>query len=103
MARRAARLDGNHAEAVRDLESNGWSVLRLLSNESGVPDVVAARDGFACLLEIKNGKSGRLSEDQRKFINRWPGMCAVVHDASHAHTTAEKLKDIYDMRRNFIL
>ena len=55
--RRAARVDGNHAEIVAALRSfPGVSVCSLASLGNGVPDLIVGLAGQNYLVEVKDGE-----------------------------------------------
>lgn len=75
MPRRAAKKDGNQDEIVEALLENGYIVRSMASAGDGFPDLCVTHPdwGFVRLLEVKNGKRGRLTEGQKKFIaDGWP-------------------------------
>lgn len=52
------------------IENNGYT---------GIPDdLFISRDGFICLIEFKNGKQGRLSEEQKVWLSRFPNIIYVI-------------------------
>lgn len=53
------------------IENNGYT---------GIPDdLFISRDGsFVCLIEFKNGKEGRLSEEQKVWLSRFPNIIHVI-------------------------
>ena len=54
------------SKIIKDLESKGWYVLKLIStNKVGIPDILALKDGEKpYFIEVK-AKTGRLSEIQK--------------------------------------
>lgn len=100
--RRAAKVDANHSAAVDNLRATGWSVRSLAAHGKGVLDLLVARAGFTCLLEVKDGgnvpSKRRLTADQLEFTGSWQGAWAIVEDASRAAATADNLKLEYDNR-----
>lgn len=75
MPRRAAKIDENQPEIVKRLESEGYRVKSTAGIGDGFPDLVIGHPDwpFVRLVEVKNGKRGRLTEDQKKFIaDGWP-------------------------------
>ena len=80
--RRAARIDGNHIEIVKEFRGYpGVSVLSLAAIGKGVPDLLVAFRGVTWLVEIKMGK-GKQNAKQIKFANEWAGCCAVVRNSA---------------------
>jgi len=75
VARRAAKIDANQPEIVEALLDNGYRVRSMASAGDGFPDLVVGHDdwSFVRLVEVKNGKRGRLTGDQIKFMDEgWP-------------------------------
>lgn len=79
--RRAAKVDGNHAEIVDTLRGYGCLVLSLAQLGSGIPDLLVATprglDGRRRLglVEVKNSSKPpskrRLTDDQVAFWDEW--------------------------------
>lgn len=81
--RRAAKVDGNHAEIVRALRSAGCSVLSLASLGRGVPDLLVVRGRDYWLAEVKlPGKP--LRPLQEAFRQSWGGPVQVVYSVDDA-------------------
>lgn len=59
--RRAAKRDDNEALIVTALQSAGWTVVRV--SDTGVPDLLCAKDGKVTLLEVK-AMDGTLTKAQ---------------------------------------
>jgi hypothetical protein len=59
------------------LRNLGWSVLDLADHGDGVPDYAVAKDGYAALLEIKDGTKSpsarKLTEKEQKVKDGWQG------------------------------
>jgi len=73
------RRDTNEQEIVDALEAVGAYVLRL-----HVPcDVFCWFRGTIHMLEIKT-KDGKLTDSERRFAERWPGLVVVVRSAEEA-------------------
>ena len=81
--RRAAKVDGNHAEIVSALRAIGCSVQSLAQVGQGCPDILAARGGRTMLLECKVGNE-QLNPLQVEWHNKWQGDSYVVRDADEA-------------------
>jgi hypothetical protein len=80
--RRAAKIDGNHTEIVKQFRGYpGVTVLSLAAIGKGVPDLLVAFRGVMWLVEIKMGK-GKQNAEQIKFANDWAGCCAVVRNSA---------------------
>ena len=89
--RRAARVDGNHAEIVDCFKKLGCSVLSLAPLGGGVPDLLVAINGITWLVEVKmpNGKENEL---QVEFAITWKGCRAVVRDLQGVELTVKTMK-----------
>ena len=86
--RKIARTDRNHQDVIKALRSVGCSVLSLHQVGSGCPDLLVARNGKTCLMEVKDGElppSGRrLTQDEAEFFATWKGECHVVDSVNDA-------------------
>lgn len=70
--RRAARVDGNHAEIRDAFRQCGCLVESLASVGRGVPDLLVTKLGCVALIEVKHGK-GTLTPAQRGWHGKgWP-------------------------------
>ena len=89
--RRAARVDGNHAEIVDCFKKLGCSVLSLAPLGGGVPDLLVAINGITWLVEVKmpNGKENEL---QIEFAITWKGCRAIVRDLAGVESTVKTMK-----------
>ncbi len=89
--RRAARVDGNHAEIVDFFKKLGCSVLSLAPLGGGVPDLLVAINGITWLVEVKmpNGKENKM---QIEFAITWKGCRAVVRDLQGVELTVKTMK-----------
>lgn len=88
--RRAAKIDRNQPEIVRDLRKMGFSVWITSGCGDGAPDLVVGK-GSKCLpVELKDPlqppSKRRLTEDERAFHAAWTGPILV------AETTEQILK-----------
>jgi Holliday junction resolvase len=81
--RRAAKIDGNHADIVRALRKVGCSVLSLAQIGKGAPDILLGYKGKNVLLEVKRGK-GKLNDQQQEFKREWRGELCVVRSVDEA-------------------
>ena len=88
MARRAAKVDANQAEIVKELRKAGASVTPTHAAGDGFPDLAVGYQGKTFLLEVKDGNkppSARtLTPPQVKWHGQWLGHKAVVNDVSEA-------------------
>ena len=86
--RRAAKIDGNHAEIVRVLLKAGATVLSLAHIGHGVPDILVGFRKRNILMEIKDSSQSpskrRLTADQKLFHAIWGGQLAIVESAEEA-------------------
>lgn len=81
--RRAAKVDANQEQIVSALRAAGISVVSLASLGRGVPDILAAKEGEAWLIEIK-GPKGTLTPDQMAWISNWRGVVHVIRTPDEA-------------------
>lgn len=71
--RRAARVDSNHSQIVRELEQCGCHVEDLSGVGAGCPDLlVASPSGHRMMLVEVKTVHGKLREAQELFFERWP-------------------------------
>ena len=77
--RRAAKVDGNHAEIVEHFRARGCSVVSLAALGRGVPDLLVAKQGVTWLVEVKQPKK-KQNLLQESWIDKWHGCWAVVRD-----------------------
>lgn len=88
MARRAARVDANHALIVGALRACGASVQSLANVGHGCPDLLVGHRGRNLLMEVKDGckppSARTLTPDQREWHSSWLGRVAVVESAEQA-------------------
>ena len=89
--RRAARVDGNHAEIVDCFKKLGCSVLSLAPLGKGVPDLLVAIKGITWLVEVKMPK-GKETADQIEFAATWKGCRAIVRDFAGVESTVKTMK-----------
>lgn len=78
MARRAAKIDANHADIVRALRAAGCSVQSLAAIGQGCPDILVGRAYSKWwLMELKDGRKPpshrQLTPDQIEWIGAWRG------------------------------
>ena len=85
MARRAAKVDGNHAAVVDALRAAGCFVQSLAAVGGGCPDILAGKYGVWHLIEIKDA-GGRLTPQQKSWH------AAALPQRTHiAYTVADAL------------
>lgn len=79
-----SRQDQNHSQIVKDLRLLGYQVHEMKSVGGGFPDILVARNGHMCLVEIKTD-DGKLNDKQKKWHNEWQGpKVAVVRSTEQA-------------------
>jgi hypothetical protein len=83
VARRAAKVDANHADVVTALRDLGYSVSSTAPVGNGFPDVaVGFRDDQGeprtVLLEIKASPRHKLTRDEQEWFSAWTGAAYVV-------------------------
>lgn len=89
-ARRAAKIDVNQPEIVRQIRELGWSVQHLHTIGKGCPDIMVGAKGKNYLFEIKNPEyDGKLTDDEQEWHDAWRGQVAI----------AETLEDILEVIR----
>lgn len=80
--RRAARIDGNQPELVKELKKIGAVVADTSRLGDGFPDLVVAYKGKNYLVEVKDPSQPpskrRLTPKEKKFLGVWPAPCFVV-------------------------
>lgn len=89
--RRAAKVDENQAEIVSALRARGYGVLSLAALGNGAPDLLVCSPSVRYamwLLEVKDGNKPpsrrKLTPDQEKFHEWWPGEIHVVKSVDEA-------------------
>ena len=95
--RRAARVDGNHAQIVDAFRSLGCAVLDLSRVGKGCPDIlvslmVEGKTAKNWLVEIKNGDAAKLTPDQLEFLSWWQGPVSVVRDLEGVRTVVDLIR-----------
>ena len=93
------RVDANQKEIVSYLRGiPGCKVLLLSSVGSGCPDFCVGWMGVNYLIELKDGSKPpsqrKLTADEKKFHEQWPGQVAVCNNLNECLTTIGI--DIYD-------
>ena len=94
--RRAARIDANHTEIVRTLESMGCSVQDLSRVGEGCPDILVGVSGRNILMEIKDGRKvaseRKLNKRQEEWHAAWRGQRVVVESREQAIEIINELR-----------
>lgn len=85
--RRAAKVDGNHAEIVSRLRSCGVWVQSLAAIGSGCPDLLCWHRGRYFLLELKE-PGERPNQAQAEYMASCPGEIHVAHSPDEAAAAA---------------
>lgn len=89
--RRKARIDGNHVSIRRYFEAHGCEVESTAQLGNGFPDLVVAWGHRLALVEVKTAR-GRIREDQRRFLQRFP-MTHIVRTDTDAAAVIASLKE----------
>ena len=88
MARRAAKVDGNHAAIVSALRSAGYSVQSLAEVGDGCPDILVGVERTNVLMEIKDPSQSatdrRLNGRQKRWHAEWQGTAHLVETVDQA-------------------
>jgi hypothetical protein len=97
VARRAAKVDANHADVVTALRDLGYSVTSTAPVGNGFPDVaVGFRDDrgepMTVLLEIKASPKHKLNRLEQEWFSAWTGAAYVVTSPKDA------VQLIFDLR-----
>ena len=86
--RRAARIDANQAEITEALRKAGASVQPLHMVGRGCPDLLVGVGNINLLFEVKDGEKPpskqQLTEDERKWAEKWKGQVAVIRSVDEA-------------------
>ena len=93
--RRKAKVDSNQADVVAAFRKCGFSVLHLHMVGKGCPDLAIARNGVNTFVEVKYGEAApskrRLTPDEHRFFNTWPGPVVIVESVDDVLRLAEEL------------
>lgn len=81
--RRIHRTDANQAEIVAALEHIGARVVSLASLGGGIPDLLVCFRKVTFLMECKMPKGAR-TQEQNRFLERWPGKVYTAYSAEMA-------------------
>ena len=93
LVHRRRKADRNQAAIVDALRTVGCSVQPLHGAGSGVPDLLVGYRGVNLLMEVKNGKRGKLTPAQYVWHRDWRGPLAVVRSVEEALTVLEGVGD----------
>lgn len=79
--RRAAKVDANQKEIVKEFRRLGWYAL-IISQLKNCCDIIVSKAGQTIAIEIKDGEKPasqqRLSEGEQKFRSEWLGDYELV-------------------------
>jgi hypothetical protein len=81
--RRAAKVDGNHADVVKALREAHVAVRSIAPMGKGYPDLMCSVHRYMCLVEVKQ-PGEQLNAAQVKFRDGWPGDIHVVTSPEQA-------------------
>lgn len=81
---RAKKVDANQLEIIKALRSVGAVVCDLSRVGSGCPDLLVSFCGRNYLMEVKNPKTGRFTDDQKEFYKKWKAPIHVVFSVDDA-------------------
>lgn len=83
-----SRVDKNQQEVARALRRVGASVQFTHTVGGGCPDLMVGFRGQTYLLEVKDGDKPKwarvLTEDQKRWHQKWRGHAAVVENVEEA-------------------
>lgn len=74
--RRAAKVDLNQKQIVRELRALGFSVRHTHTIGQGFPDLVIGMGGITMLVEVKQ-EGETLTPDEREFFDTWGGAVII--------------------------
>lgn len=78
---RAARVDANQPEIVKEFRKRGWYVL-IISQLKNCCDIMVSKDGRTIAVEIKDGlkppSQQKLSAGELKFKDEWQGEYMII-------------------------
>jgi hypothetical protein len=86
--RRAAKIDANQSEIVKDLRKIGYSV------ELNHDDILVGHAGKTYWFELKTGPKAAVKESQKKLLENWTGHYSIVW------TTEMIIKEIRSAQNN---
>lgn len=80
--RRAARIDANQPEIVKEFRKLGWYVL-IISQLKNCCDIIVSKSGRTIAVEIKDGakppSAQKLTEGELKFKEEWQGEYRLIN------------------------
>ena len=83
--RRAARVDANQPEIVKEFRRLGWYVL-IISQLKNCCDIIASKNGRTVAIEIKDGSKPpsqqKLTPGEQEFKEEWQGSYAPITSIS---------------------
>ena len=86
--RRAARIDGNQNQVVKELRQMGCSVAISSAIGKGFPDIVVGYNGRNYLLELKDPaqppSARKLTPDEKVWHDKWRGSVHIILTAQEA-------------------
>ena len=90
----AKRTDANQAEIAADLRRAGCQVKDIHAVGHGIPDLLVAHPQAEgnFLFEVKTAR-GRLTPDEDRFFDEWPGQAHIIHSAEDALRIMGLLKE----------
>lgn len=92
--RKAARIDDNQNQLVRNLRAIGASVKVLSMVGKGFPDIAVGWNGNNYLFEIKDPNKvpskRKLTPDEQVFFDTWSGQRAIVETIEDCLTIMNK-------------
>ena len=96
MMRRAAKVDANHGEIVKDLRKYGHQVYDMSGVGKGFPDLLVCAHKKWLLLEVKDGakppSARKLTEDQQTWHAQCKGPVVVVTSRDEAIQACEAMR-----------
>ena len=105
------KRDDNHKEIVEQLRQLGYSVADISQVDGGVGDILVGKANRTWLFEIKRPGETKLTQDEKKFRDRWKGQWAIVTSIEEAmeitlmnegkRPTHPKAKPCYNYRSGF--
>jgi len=94
MTRRAARIDNNQTEIRAFMEAAGWRTVSTAGVHNGHPDIMVAKHLVNVVVEIKDGKSGKLRESQIEWHQQWAGAVIVIRSLEDAKRLCDNMLPI---------
>jgi hypothetical protein len=70
--RKAAKVDANQGEIVKQLRTMGYSV------QAGHDDILVGKFGRTYWFEIKTSEKAQVKDSQEKLVAEWKGHYAIV-------------------------